>query len=183
MFEVRSEFAGGVKIAVLGSYRPWGYHIQHGGTADTWPEHSVRTIRLKNRKIPAINYFADYLAGRLQKNGFEAIAVVPSHDPEKWESGVRDLAAKLVATDDVIDAGACLVRHTKIEKLANGGDRSIGVHLNSLAVEHVDLIAGRKVLVIDDVMTSGNSLAACRHLLLQAGARQAACLALAKTTY
>jgi competence protein ComFC len=43
-------------------------------------------------------------------------------------------------------------------------------------------VNGKSVLVVDDVTTSGATLEACSHALLDAGARQVYCLTLARTT-
>ncbi|MER2169176.1 MAG: phosphoribosyltransferase family protein [Psychrobacillus psychrodurans] len=110
-----------------------------------------------------------------------AIAYVPSHDPEKLNSGPKMLAVKLASHGSRIDATSCLTRHTKIVKLANGGSRSKEVHLNSLSASNIHLIKNRTVLIIDDVTTSNNSLLACQEILLKSGAKSVHCLALAQT--
>jgi predicted amidophosphoribosyltransferase len=38
-------------------------------------------------------------------------------------------------------------------------------------------------MILDDVMTTGNSLVACRQLLLDAGADEVICAAMSQTTY
>ena len=110
-----------------------------------------------------------------------AIAVAPSSDPDASLSGIHELAQALAAKGRV-DATECLVRFEKIEKLATGGSRSINGHLNSVRVDHSELIQDREVLLLDDVTTSGNSLSACRQLLLKAGAKRVKCMALGRTT-
>ena len=110
-----------------------------------------------------------------------AIAVVPSSDPAASMSGIHELA-KALAAKGRLDATECLVRFEKINKLATGGDRSVARHLNSVRVEHAELIQDREVLLLDDVTTSGNSLGACRRLLLKAGAKRVKCMTLGRTT-
>jgi len=134
--------------------------------------------KLRNRKR-AIQQFRRQLDPLLSPD--IAIAVVPSSDPAEGMSGIHELAKALVATGR-IDATECLVRFAKIEKLARGGDRSIEGHLNSVRVEQPELIQGREVSLLDDVTTSGNSLGACRQLLLKAGAKRVKCMALGRTT-
>jgi predicted amidophosphoribosyltransferase len=111
-----------------------------------------------------------------------AIAVVPSHDPGAAISGIHQLAQAL-ARQSRIDATACLVRFRKIPKLAMGGSRSVARHMSSIRVEHAEIIQGREVLLLDDVTTSGNSLVACRKLLLKAGAARVKYMALGRTTH
>jgi Predicted amidophosphoribosyltransferases len=111
-----------------------------------------------------------------------AVAVVPSHDPAAGISGIQQLAQAL-AKQSRIDATACLVRYRRISKLATGGSRSVEQHLNSIRVEHAEIIQGQEVLLLDDVTTSGNSLIACRQLLLGAGATRVKYMALGQTTH
>jgi len=90
------------------------------------------------------------------------------------------LATELAKRGTRVDGSDCLVRTTKIDKLAHGGDRSIEVHLQSIAVALPELIRKRDVLLLDDVMRTGNSLFACRKLLLDAGARSVQCAAIGR---
>ena len=169
-------------ITSLGEYRPWGWHKECGGNGSDYPTHSGRILDLKGKKAVGLNYFFDYMADKVKKP--TAIAVVPSHDAEKGpNSGVHSLANRLASGLGLSNGGACLVRHTTVPKLATGGDRDIGVHLDSIRVENADLIKGQRVLLLDDVKTSGNSLAACRRLLLDAGAAEVKMVALGRTTH
>jgi predicted amidophosphoribosyltransferase len=111
-----------------------------------------------------------------------AITIVPSHHAENIDSPVKRLAKKLCEAEVTrIDATDCIVRHTTINKLAHGGDRSIQVHLDSIRITKQELIVGRQVLVLDDVQTTGNSLKACVQLVTQAGAAVVRSLSIAQT--
>lgn len=69
----------------------------------------------------------------------------------------------------------------KNRKLAAGGNRDIKVHLDSIGVNPDMSVADEVVLVVDDVTTSGNSLYACRDILMEHGAKRVALLALGQT--
>ena len=171
----------GQDITILGPYKPWRYHKEQGGDGSNYPPHSGRILDLKDNKASGIDYFCTFLTPRIQR--YPLVATVPSHDPNKLTSGIRTLAAKLEAAVECKDIGPNLVRHTKIEKLANGGDRSVEVHLGSITINHPHLVEDGLILLIDDVMSTGNSLLACRKLLLEAGAAEVKCVALGRTTY
>lgn len=134
--------------------------------------------KLRNRKR-AIERFLGGLDPLLSSD--IAITVVPSSDPAASMSGIHELA-QVLAAKGRLDATECLVRFERINKLATGGDRGIERHLNSMRVEHSELIQGREVLLLDDVTTSGNSLSAGRQLLLKAGAKRVKCMVLGRTT-
>ena len=108
-----------------------------------------------------------------------ALAVVPSHDPVRFVTPIRTLAQAL-ATDGRTDATGCLVRHSHIPRIVLGGPSTRALHRQTITVESAERIAGRSVLLLDDVAKSGASLLACRDLLLEAGARHVQCLALGR---
>jgi hypothetical protein len=125
-------------IAVFGDYKPWSVHVGDGGDRSTYPEHSGRILDLKDGKTSAVTHFVEMIEPELPNN--IAIAIVPSHDPDKVGGGLKSLAAKLAEHGSRIDVSRCLVRTKKINKLAHGGDRSKDVHLESIAVVAPDLI-------------------------------------------
>lgn len=171
--------SGGAMIVAYGSYKPWSWHKMEGGDGSNYPEFSGRILDLKEGKAHAVEYFRERVEPDLG-NGF-AIAVVPSHDPASPGLGLRALAAALAQNGGRIDASGCLVRTVKIDKLAHGGDRSIEVHLHSITAVNPALVKDRDVMLLDDVTRTGNSLFACRKLLLDAGARSVQCVALGRT--
>lgn len=166
-------------IAVYGDYLPWNVHKGNGGDRSNFPEHSGRILDLKNAADHAVEYFREKIEPGLL-NGI-VIVDVPSHDPAKPSLGLKKLVAVLSTRGNRVDGSACLIRRTKIDKLARGGDRSKDVHLKSVFVAQPEAIKGRIVLLIDDVTKTGNSLHACRELLLQAGAGIVECATIGKT--
>ena len=74
-----------------------------------------------------------------------------------------------------------LIRHSRIEKLSGGGDRSRKVHYDSIKVSGELSVKGEDVLLLDDISTSGNSLLACRDILIANGARSVEMLVLGRT--
>ena len=52
---------------------------------------------------------------------------------------------------------------------------------NSLYLIDTNIIKDKNVLLLDDVITSGNTLFACSGLLLENGAKQITCIILGKT--
>lgn len=131
---------------------------------------------LKNQNGQAIEFFLAKIEPLLGK-GF-AIAAVPPRDCRTTSSGIRILAQRL-AFKDRFDATSCLVRQITVPGLAGSADRDIGVHLDSIGVFNTYRIQDRDVLLLDDVIITGNSLKACKMLLEQNGARLVKCFALA----
>ena len=140
---------------------------------------SRRVLDFKDGLESAIGYYAGLLKSRIARNA--VLTIVPPHAPGR-KGSVAELARRLACQYQRVDASSCLVRHKRIAKLARGGDRRMQVHWDSVRVEKQHLIQGRWVTLLDDVTTTGNSLQACKHLLLDAGAVSVRCFALAKTT-
>lgn len=108
-----------------------------------------------------------------------ALAVVPPHRAYQAFWPVRTLAQRLAANGRA-DATGCLVRHTTIRRILFGGPSSRALHFETIQVENAALIEGRRVLLLDDIAKSGNSLLACRAMLLASGAAQVQSVALAR---
>jgi len=155
-------------------------HAYHPYRSSKFDRKSGRILDFKDGHTDTIRHYRSRLDARLSKRA--VLATVPSHKP--GNAGTIDkVARELAARHWRSDATSCLVRHTKVNKLSRGGSRKVNVHLDSIRVENAHLIKGRRVTLLDDVTTTGNSFRACRQLLLDAGAKEVRCLALAKTTY
>lgn len=163
-----------------GQYHPWGQHKAMGGDGSNYPTFSGRILDLKDKKQSGIVYFYSIVEPLIRKD--VALVTVPSHDPSKAVNGIRELAQRICIDDPRIDATEVLVREKKVEKLAHGGSRGSDNHLKTVIAKSPHLIRGRKVLLLDDVVSTGNSLRACKQILLSAGARAVHCTALGKTT-
>ncbi len=104
------------------------------------------------------------------------IAIVPSSQQGQVSAALIDIATY---TEKALKKKGCnitvvpnLFTRTKtIPKLHNGGDRSIGVHLNSISLNATNLINLRlsRIIILDDVSTTGGSLRACCQLLENQG--------------
>lgn len=170
------------EVFSLGDYHP--YWLDQAGRVKNpkFDAHSDSILNLKYRedltanpqawkvekKKRAIEHFYRVLAPLLAE-GF-AVAVVPSSRTNSNRQGIRLLAQRIAAAGNRVDATLCLVRHKGITKQATGGAREVENHLRTIRVERAELVAGREVLLLDDVTTSGKSLAACSQLLMEAGA-------------
>jgi len=57
------------------------------------------------------------------------------------------------------------------------------VHLKSIRVSQPQMIEDQQLILLDDIVTSGNSIHACKKLLLDAGAFLVQSIALGATTW
>lgn len=175
------------KIFYLGAYYPPG-HPNFRADAFSKRILDIKVPKPKDMENPrrwanmrtAVEHFRREFDPRLGK-GF-AIAIVPPSKSGPNRSGMPALAQRLAANGR-IDASQCLVRHTDILAQHEGGRRSVEQHLATIQVEQAELIRGKKVLLFDDVGTTGTSMRACTKLLLDAGAAAVKCAALGETNH
>lgn len=161
-------------ITYLGEYHPW-----RQGQNPAFDEYSRKILDLKRGLH--IDYFGDLLSQYVNAASVDVVCVVPSHKVDSDDLGMKKVA-QYVAKKLQLKCGChCLRRHTEIPKLATGGSRNIAVHLQSIHVDDPGTIRACRVLLIDDVVTTGNSLLACSQLLQNAGAVEVICYALACT--
>lgn len=106
-----------------------------------------------------------------------AIAVVPAHNPFHTDTPILELARRLAAEQERIDATLALIRHTKIRRISYGGPSYRSLHRQTITVTP-QLVAGQSVLLLDDIARSGASLRACEEMLYQAGAESVQSVAL-----
>lgn len=136
-----------------------------------------------------LNYRAsDYLYDRIKKslknyinkNNIKAlsIGIVPSHERGKTSVGLKRMAIKMCEEMNFEYSNNLLYRHKTINKLSQGGERSISVHYNSIIVLGKPMY--KTILLLDDITTSGNSLIACKNMLENKG-YNVICMSIGKT--
>lgn len=110
----------------------------------------------------------------------DVVSWVPTNPLRCWLRGYNQ--AKLIAVFAARDAGlpaqGLLYRLRLRPPQPQARDR----YKNVAGVIHLCRnadVAGKRVLLIDDIVTSGATLVECRRVLLDAGARDVVCLALA----
>ena len=145
----------------------------------------VHALKFQNRPQRA-RVFARYVAQAAAEQfpgGFDAVAFVPV---SRWRSYWRGYdQARLLAEECArlwgVKAEPVLrkVRNNPPQStVKTPAERRANV-LGVYAVPHPERAAGRRFLLIDDVVTTGSTLSACARCLMDAGAERVVCAALA----
>jgi hypothetical protein len=165
-------------------YFPY-YHVKHKQDwreryPDTW-----RILDFKEGKNYAIQHYSNLVIGALEaglKLGNDwGVAIVPSRQRDRWGDGLKTIANNLHTQHGVGLYSEALRRHQSIEKLSEGGDRSVERHLGTIALNASNLPL--KMILLDDVTSTGNSLKACQQILENAGVTTVYPIAIGETTY
>ncbi len=164
-------------VFYLGFYHPrYIYYENYYEDNKYFNEYSHTILELKDRKYDAINFFIKELKYFLSDEDI-AITTVPPHTSANSSSGIRELAKQLVKSYlNFTDAVFCLERFQNSSRNHTKDD-----HLKSIKVANSSVIQDKKVILMDDVLTTGSSIQVCKTLLLEAGAKEVKVIVLGKT--
>ncbi len=177
MVFVNESWNGTDDIVVYSNYHKYWLDRERQIKNPLFDVYSGKILDLKEGKLSAVRYFYNLLNEEIREN--VTICVVPSSDSEKKVTGMSQLG-EMLAQNGRINKVYLLNRKCSISKLAYGGNRGIDVHLNSIqALEEIDA-QNDIVLLMDDVTTTGNSLYACKEILMNHGAHNVEMFALGK---
>ncbi|MDD2605384.1 MAG: ComF family protein [Desulfobacterales bacterium] len=107
---------------------------------------------------------------RLRERGFNQVQFMLRRWPQLFPA-----SAAVPMADDIL----VRVRHTASQAGLDRGDRQRNMH-GAFRVRRPETVTGRAVLVVDDVMTTGATVAACAAALTGSGARRVDVLTLAR---
>ena len=139
----------------------------------------------KYRKVRTLDGpLGDLLLRALPRDeAFDCVTPVPLHWRKRWQRGFNqaDLLAQRVASHTGIPAThlLCRLRSTASQAGLSNTNRRRNVAA-AFACRRPDGAEGRKILLIDDVMTTGSTAAACALALKRAGAARVALLTVAR---
>ena len=125
-------------------------------------------------------------AGRELTDGADALVPVPLHWRRLWTRRFNQAAALARAVSEscgvpVLDDALKRMRATPQQVGLNRADRATNVQgAFQVAEERTDAVAGRRLVLVDDVLTSGATVDTCARALLRAGAAQVDVLVFAR---
>lgn len=172
---------GSIRVHFMDLYYPKGRRV---GNDEKRASRAI--LSLKDRGPWGVSYWAERVRDLLEDLP-SRVLVVPAPGSEANDTGSADrLEAVFNGIRNVTFGTRVLERVRDVPKSSGarsgGYERpSIERHLQSIECSIPSRLRGLPVLLIDDVLTQGNTIVACHALLTQAGAVSVTCLCLAKT--
>ncbi len=149
----------------------------------------IRSSILRYKFLRRLPYGAAYgrlLAMKLLQSGmvdFDVLTWVPISFRRRWKRGFDQVAviAKATAKELGCEAQPVLkkVRHNKPQSRETSHAGRRANVLGAYRVKDASAIQGKRILLIDDIITSGATVSECAKTLLSAGAKEVICAAVA----
>lgn len=167
------------QIMSLYDYHPW-----KEGKNPKIDKTTNNLINLKKNRSGAVNFFSKVVTSQfssLAGSQPKLFCVVPSHTENDVSESMMQVMQNISSDFGFVNESNLLVRSNTVAKSATGGDRSLQHHLDSINVVNQEIIQGKVVFLFDDISTTGNSMRACKQLLLSAGAEQVVMISFGQT--
>lgn len=134
---------------------------------------------------PLARVFGGFLARSMpMDDGFDAIVAMPLHWRRRWQRGFNQsalLAREIGRRFDVpVRKVVRRARSTKTQAGLTNAKRRANVR-GAFRIRRGVRLDGMRILLVDDVLTTGATAAACARVLKRAGAASVTVLALART--
>jgi ComF family protein len=132
---------------------------------------------------PLGRHLARYLAELMAEENFDAVVSVPLHWRKRWRRGFNqsEILARSVSRFRATPYVDALKRVRAAEVQAGLGKTARRKNVSgAFAVKRAADVQGKRVLLIDDVMTTGATATACGLALKRAGAQSVSLLTLAR---
>lgn len=160
-----------------------------GWTALWYYNENVRISMLRYKFYHRQSYGSVYgrlLAMKLHNTAmcnYDILTWVPISNRRKWKRGYDQVQLIAMSTGQELGTPALStlrkIRHTRAQsKLSDISHRRANI-LGAYTVPDPSTIAGKRILLLDDIITTGSTVSECAKTLLTAGAKEVYCAAIA----
>lgn len=147
--------------------------------------HSILLYKFYGRKTYGA-VFGRLLAMKLTREplcDYDILTWVPVSPLRRWTRGYDQVELIALSAGEELGTPAVSVlqkvRHTKPQsRITNYARRKANV-MGAFAVPDPQLVAGKRILLLDDIITTGVTVSECARVLLAAGAKDVHCAAIA----
>lgn len=147
---------------------------------------SIHRFKFYNARGYA-NTYGKLLAMKLQQESFDILTWVPVHFLRRLRRGYdqSELIAAVTAKELGVTSMGVLkkVRHTAPQSTRRDAAHRRGNILNAYRVRDPEVIQGKRILLLDDVITTGATASECAKTLLTSGAKEVIFAAVAAASH
>ncbi|MBU1043633.1 MAG: ComF family protein [Candidatus Omnitrophica bacterium] len=150
-------------------------------------KHCIHLFKYK-RKRKTKNILSDILIRFLNENfcpkNIDLITAVPLHKHKLRDRGFNqsDLIADKISTALGIESSLdnlCRIKKTVSQVTLNAQQRQLNI-LGAFSCKNPEEFKNKRILLIDDIFTTGSTLDECARVLKQSGAKEVTCLTIAR---
>lgn len=122
-----------------------------------------------------------------EETGFDVLTWVPISTMRKWKRGYDQVALIAHALGDELGIAPVStlkkVRNNRPQSRLKGAPQRRANVMGAYRCVHPEAIAGKRVLLLDDIITTGATAGECARVLLTAGAAEVVCAAVAAASH
>ena len=156
--------------------------IYHPTRSDLHCEADRRLLRLKNASLPEIAHYAAALKTVLPRNQNILLCCAPGSTPTS-NSGIAEII-KRISGGILIDGSSVLRTKAERNRKSTGARFDDNELASTISVNIVSTPPSTRILLIDDVVTSGQTMRICVSILKSAyPSCKVSCLAISSTDY
>ena len=178
----------GQEVCVCNPARPPAYRRLIGAYYYDEVKGGIHAFKFQGRAglaVPFSQAMVRQIAKRYSDISFDAVVAVPMHPRKERERGYNqaDLLAREIARALNVPLLFHLLRHRPGEEqhlAQNPAERWARVG-EAIEADRIERANGKRILLVDDVSTTGATLDACAKLLVEGGASEVYCVTIALT--
>ena len=165
---------------IMALYRYYPYS-KGGERNPNFDRNCGKALDLKHYRQRAINNLVNELNELVPKK--TVICVVPSSKKGTGEKSGIGMVAYRLSKKGRIRGLNCIERIESIRMVSIGGTRGPLIHETTINVKNEFIFQNKEIWLLDDIVTTGNTLKVCAKKLIGKGALKVQCLAVAATVY
>lgn len=148
------------KIMGLGYYIPKYHWVLYPNSF------SLKILDVKFKKNSSYEFFLRIFDKILTYQEFTICTVPPSQASITNQNGIAELGRRILQIrNNAFDGINTLTRKETTDPSHKCNNRSLEKHLSTIELNDPTIIKGQKILLLDDVKTTGNTLNACKKML------------------
>lgn len=138
----------------------------------------IKNLKYHNKRYLA-TIFADLSKDKLNKIDYDMLCFVPSMNIKKRGYNQAELIARAIDNNRTAEV-LIKIRDTVSQTTLSGKEREENVK-GAFAVKDKAAVWNKRVLLVDDVYTTGSTVNECKKVLLEAGAKSVGIYTICKT--